>query len=802
MFKIGPAARLAFSIAFMCSTMVWGALWLELIPNESRLTVEHRVKLTRAIAVSVSDLAKNGRYLELKRLLKKNLTYEPDLVSIGVRRAGTGTPLATAGPHATQWEYTTEIQPHQLVVDILAGGRKWGQMEVAFRSLEDLSLLQWFLQFPNGLLIFLGASFSLVGWAVLGKAFRQSGSANVVPDRVRSALDSISGGLVLVATSGEIAHANKAFSQIVQLDGDEIPGTQLSDYALFCPADGPQELPWIRCQREQQAVSGEVVESKISSGVTQKYMVSATPIFGPKNESRGTLVSFEDVTALESKKSELAKIIQTVRLSRDEVERQNEQLNFLASYDPLTSCMNRRSFFTLFEEQWEQDPERLLTVVMLDIDHFKSVNDNHGHSVGDEVLVKVGAIVREVVGDRGTVCRYGGEEFVVLLPNADFESNCEFAETVRLAIQTEEISGLRITTSMGISNVTLGAEDPQGMLDQADQCLYVAKRNGRNQLVRFDQCPTAEEEAATQAAAKDEANSEDAAVSNEASTANSDSRDSFPVEVTQREIEYSSVAGFLSALSFRNPDAALHCLRVADMAAAVGEPLVSARELYRLEIAALLHEVGLIGRSDLTEEQLVELSVKELVHLRRHDDVALTILKNAHASQEVLQMVTCMHHRNAYPWRREADVAIETYAVKVLQACDDFDAMVHPLDGKPAVSVDAAIRGLTENCESAEEVAVLESLVEFVKSDRYGRLALVAERSSAAGESGDMSSSPQDAVGNTTVSKESDASTRDSEETELDRLMELAMDVIDLSRIAKSHCRPDRSTIDQKSLVQ
>ena len=267
---------------------------------------------------------------------------------------------------------------------------------------------------------------------------------------------------------------------------------------------------------------------------------------------------------MENKNADLAKIIGSLRSSRDEVARQNEQLSFLASYDPLTKCMNRRAFFGEFEDIWNDESITQLNLMMLDVDHFKSVNDNHGHSVGDEVLMAMGSILRDKIGEIGLVCRYGGEEFVVLVDSVSIEQCVELAEELRVTIESADICGINVTASIGVSSKEFKPMDPQHLLDQADESLYNAKRSGRNRVIRYDQQVAIDE-------ADDKASRAETA----------------PEEV---EISYASVMGLLSALSFRCPTTAEHSIRVADLCVAVGESLMSKRELYRLEFAALLHD--------------------------------------------------------------------------------------------------------------------------------------------------------------------------------------------------------------------
>ncbi len=103
----------------------------------------------------------------------------------------------------------------------------------------------------------------------------------------------------------------------------------------------------------------------------------------------------------------------------------------------------------------------------------------HGPAKASEVL-------RQDRRPTDVVCRYGGEEFSVLLPHTDVENACIVAERIRAAIEATDFDGLKVTSSIGVSAISFGAQNPNDLLDQADKCLYVAKRGGRNQVVRYD----------------------------------------------------------------------------------------------------------------------------------------------------------------------------------------------------------------------------------------------------------------------------------------------------------------------------
>ncbi len=156
----------------------------------------------------------------------------------------------------------------------------------------------------------------------------------------------------------------------------------------------------------------------------------------------------------------------------------------LSRIDPLTNVMNRRSIADQLE-QLHQQRKALYSVVLLDLDHFKNINDQFGHSMGDQVLVNVAKCLANNLRDRDMIGRFGGEEFILLLPNTTTEQAQHVAERCRIAL-TElnfvyEQQPFSISASFGISS-SQNASEPQQIIRQADQALYAVKTAGRNQV--------------------------------------------------------------------------------------------------------------------------------------------------------------------------------------------------------------------------------------------------------------------------------------------------------------------------------
>jgi diguanylate cyclase (GGDEF)-like protein/PAS domain S-box-containing protein/putative nucleotidyltransferase with HDIG domain len=513
------------------------------------------------------------------------------------------------------------------------------------------------------LTVFVAVVSVVVYFYYLRKMLEHLDPSKVVPDRVRAALDTLASGLVVLDQDERIVLANAAFANTIGRESSKLQGMRVSELPWQVDED-TEESEASRAYPWRHTLEDGVSENAVTVGLTsddaekRTFMVNTTPITGDDGKSRGVLASFDDVTLLEKKQRELEGMLEQLQESSEEIRNQNQQLQVLATQDPLTGCLNRRSFFEKFDSLWSAASryDQPLSCLMLDIDHFKSVNDEHGHATGDVVLQKTAGILKTAARDCDLVCRYGGEEFAVVLPHTDIDEAYQAAERFRRTIESTEFEDLSITVSIGVSAIGLGAATPQIMLDQADKCLYVAKRNGRNQAIRWDEVPDdveVDESQATRADAVVETN------------------DSVPVP-------YHAVTALISALAYRDQATAEHSRRVADYCVTTAEGLMSAREVYLLEMGALLHDIGKIGVPDSILLKPGPLTEEEWEVMETHDHMAVEIIRASFNSPELTAIVE-NHHAFYGDGSRHPDLPTGEdipVGARILSICDAYDAII------------------------------------------------------------------------------------------------------------------------------
>ncbi|TWU08137.1 sensor domain-containing diguanylate cyclase/phosphohydrolase [Stieleria varia] len=651
-FKIPVVANISLSLVGLLASVLTVVTFVGIMPDSNEQALKRRKELCESSAIGFSLMADRIDRRTMQKYLDAFASRCSDLASLGVRRDD-GTLIVEVGDHAREWAKSAETDS-QIWVRLYSQGEPWGNLEAAFDPVADSG---WLTSDPEmDQLLFVSGICFVIYFFYLRIVLKQLNPANVIPARVREALDTLAEGLLIMDRSDCIVLANRAFENATGTCSDRLIGTSISTFK-FVSADEVQESanPWKDALKSDASVTGRLLGYETDGNETRIFSVSSSPIKDDSGKPRGTLTTFEDVTHLEKKKRELTTMVECLQESSIAIKQQNCELEHLATRDPLTGCLNRRSFFERFDSEWKTANryENPLCAMMVDIDFFKSINDTYGHSMGDEVLRQVAATLMDTARESDIVSRYGGEEFSVLLPMTTIDDAAVLAERIRSKVEALRFPGFSITTSVGVSTRTEATLEPQDLLDQADKCLYAAKRGGRNQVVRWDEVP--------EDMVVDE--SKISRVKEEQTDASS--------------VPYHAVTALISALAYRDQSTATHGRRVADLCVATAEGLLSLKDCYTLEVAALLHDIGKIGVPDHILLKPGPLTQDEWDVMRRNDTIGKEIIRASFGLPSLTEIVE--HYQRHYDGGPSQDGLAGNsipLGARILAIADAYDAMI------------------------------------------------------------------------------------------------------------------------------
>jgi len=337
--------------------------------------------------------------------------------------------------------------------------------------------------------------------------------------------------------------------------------------------------------------------------------------------------------------------------------------------DNLTKLYNHRFFFKTLSEQVGKTGSTELSLLVVDLDLFKLYNDLYGHVEGDRALEMVASIMTRIVGQKGIVCRYGGEEFTIILPYHDSQMAFVMAEKIRLEIQrsffnTIDVTQRFLTASIGVCTYPHAAPNSEELLKRADLAMYTAKNQGKNQTVIYTPKVVASE--------TPKARNEDKPINSiysstiYALTAAIDAKDHYTFGHSQKVAEYATILASKLALDQSHIDI--------------------------IREAALLHDIGKIGIPENILTKTGRLTTEEYDIIKKHVEMSITIIKHLPSLNHVIPAVIGHHERwdgNGYPRGLKGENI--PLAARCLSITDSFDAMTSNRPYRSGLSVSAAI---------------------------------------------------------------------------------------------------------------
>lgn len=387
------------------------------------------------------------------------------------------------------------------------------------------------------------------------------------------------------------------------------------------------------------------------------------------------------------------------------IELQEKNLS-LANYDELTGLINRRHFFELFKREILQAKMKshMMALMLLDVDHFKSINDTYGHLTGDVILKQTGKILRENLYPLDVAARYGGEEFTVLMPDTSLHKAKKAAERLRGIIDRWQWEAsdnpLSVTVSIG-----LVALDPNHIIDcrdmvgKADDALYAAKHKGRNCVVCWNEID-AETEEIVEPQAQDYYELQ-AKIS------------SLTRELRTQAMGTVSALEKAMSLAIRDPYLEHHAKHVQLYATAIAREMNLSAELTgRIGTAALLHDLGKMGMPGYLFSKTAPLTEEELHIIKQHPSASIQILAPLGIFYHELQIIRHHHERfdgTGYPdglKGREIEIG-----ARVVTVADVFDAITSDHLHRKGQSYDIALKDIREGSGTQFDPEVVEAFM-------------------------------------------------------------------------------------------
>lgn len=473
--------QLAMSLVFMSMSILLGVQVLGFGENHKDIEQQSRTLMVESLAVQLSAYASVGNRTSIDRTVSEFVSRNERIKGAALV-LDDGDVISRHGDSKAFNERNIAPSLTRMFVPIYNRDSLWGEVQIVFSPSDYIARqMKWVALVGLATLI----SFSLF----LGKVLTQLDPNRVVPSRIETAFDLFSAGVIILDNKRRIVLANKAVGQMVGRTALELTGQTMDSWSWVEGKDS--QTPWATTLNSGLAVSDVLLSMNAADGVERLYSVSCAAV-GAGSNTKGVLITLDDLTPLEHRNRELSDALHEIRKSKEDISKKNIELEKLATTDPLTGLANRRTLMAKFEIALDKAKSQSspLSCIMSDIDFFKRVNDTYGHSVGDEVIKSVADIMKRHAGHGDTVGRYGGEEFVMILPDVSVEVAASVAEKIRVAViaaaSGSKLAVKSLSSSFGVAEfgsveLTMTSE----LIDAADQALYVAKKGGRNRVEIF-----------------------------------------------------------------------------------------------------------------------------------------------------------------------------------------------------------------------------------------------------------------------------------------------------------------------------
>ena len=425
---------------------------------------------------------------------------------------------------------------------------------------------------------------------------------------------------------------------------------------------------------------------------------------------------------------ETKRLNQELHVIQDELQEKNHALSeanvrlaSLATTDPLTGLPNHRSLFQHLEKELERirRHNRPFSLMFFDGDRFKRVNDTYGHAVGDAVLRELGERVGNALRGGDTLGRYGGEEFLILLPETDLEEARHVAERVRAAVASQPLAltfvegGLNMTISIGLATYPVDGSTPGELVQNADQAMYWAKRLGRNQVRTCAEALRASNDETLSATVHMLDRREGPLL------------DGMSDDQEQRAAQLTAVYSLMWLIELRDHGISMHSYNVSDLATAIAiEMGLDAQHVFDVSTAALLHDIGKIAIPDVLLQKKGRLSPNEWSLIKQHAELGAQVLEVSPALRHLMPVIR--HHHEQWDGSGYPDGLVgETIPLeaRIIGVAEAYSAMLSDRPYQSARSSAAALSELQRCAGQQFDPSVVKAMlaVSYRLPEKVGR---------------------------------------------------------------------------------
>jgi diguanylate cyclase (GGDEF)-like protein len=517
------------------------AEFLGFTPKGHDYEVEARRKISESLTLQVSMFIPDQDFQKLQNLIRLMVKRYPDILSAGIRTSS-GKLVYTSPNHESLWEGHEESgsSTTHVFVPLFHDGKLWGNVELRYRELEGASFYNLH-QLP---IIKLIAFVSVIGFTVfllfILRILRQLDPATVIPHRINAAFDTMAEGVIIIDEKEQVLLANSSICEKLSTNAHELIGHKISElnWRIVSTKMYGDKYPWIQVIDKKKSILGSNLLFQKDKHNSIKFALNSSPILSDNGQLQGVLITFDDLSVLEQRNKDLKYIVSKLQQSQLQVQQQNKQLTYLATRDPLTSCLNRRAFNEQFvvlfnsvyllkkrieelEEiasnasaeleyaqnydtltglpnqvlfydrvyqaiEWSHRYDNLSAALVLDIEMLSHINNTLGRQACDELLrqyaKRLSAVLRRSDGiTRLSISRLIGDEFAILLTNLNNQTDVTWAVT-RLLENTSDpfdIDGhtVHITSRVGISLFPNDANNVDEMLSHTMMAKNYGKKN-------------------------------------------------------------------------------------------------------------------------------------------------------------------------------------------------------------------------------------------------------------------------------------------------------------------------------------